>query len=98
MCDVLDVSRSSFYDWLNKQPFTRTMENQILAAKISVGILMKAQGLYSKKSANLSVPQILNRHMLFPPIYWRITLRPHSLIKNILVISLIYGPLRDGYT
>ena len=34
MCDVLDVGRSSFYDWLNKQPSARTIENQVLAARI----------------------------------------------------------------
>ncbi len=31
---MLGVGRTSYYDWLNAQPSPRTLENQILAAKI----------------------------------------------------------------
>jgi len=34
MCDMLGVGRTSYYDWLNAQPSPRTLENQMLAAKI----------------------------------------------------------------
>ena len=34
MCDVLEVGRSSYYDWLNVQPSKHTLENQTLATKI----------------------------------------------------------------
>ena len=34
MCDLLEIGRSSFYDWLKSQPSLRTIENQKLSAKI----------------------------------------------------------------
>lgn len=34
MCDVFDVSRSSFYDWLNRKPSKRALENDILRQTI----------------------------------------------------------------
>lgn len=34
MCDVFDVSRSSFYDWLNRKPSKRVLENEVLRQTI----------------------------------------------------------------
>jgi transposase InsO family protein len=34
MCDVFDVSRSSFYDWLNRKPSKRALENEVLRQTI----------------------------------------------------------------
>ena len=34
LCEVLGVSRSGFYDWLNHKPGTRALANQVLDSKI----------------------------------------------------------------
>jgi transposase InsO family protein len=34
MCDVFDVSRSSFYDWVNRKPSRRALENEVLKQRI----------------------------------------------------------------
>ena len=34
MCQLLDVGRSSYYEWLHAQPSARTLENQGLAKRI----------------------------------------------------------------
>jgi transposase InsO family protein len=34
MCDVFGVSRSSFYDWLNRKPSKRALENEVLRQTI----------------------------------------------------------------
>lgn len=34
MCDVFDVSRSSFYDWVNRKPSKRALENEVLKQTI----------------------------------------------------------------
>ncbi|MFC3415179.1 hypothetical protein [Algoriphagus hitonicola] len=34
MCDVFGVSRSSFYDWLNRKPSKRALENDVLRQTI----------------------------------------------------------------
>lgn len=34
MCEVLDVSRSGFYDWLGREPSSREVTDQMLAVEI----------------------------------------------------------------
>ena len=35
MCQVLEVSRSGYYDWLNRKPSQRQLENEKLKIKIA---------------------------------------------------------------
>jgi len=35
MCQVLEVSRSGYYDWLNREPSQRQLENKKLKDKIA---------------------------------------------------------------
>ena len=35
MCQVLEVSRSGYYDWLNREPSQRQLENEKLKIKIT---------------------------------------------------------------
>ena len=34
MCQVFEVSRSTYYDWLTRKPFRLTCENEVLKAEI----------------------------------------------------------------
>jgi len=45
MCQVLDVSRSGYYDWLNRKPSKRTRKNQQLKKHIA-RIYWKVKGTY----------------------------------------------------
>lgn len=45
MCEVLEVPRSSYYDWLEKMPSKRQTENERLSRLIS-GIYFENKGIY----------------------------------------------------
>ncbi len=48
MCYVLEVGRSSYYEWVKAQPSKRTLENQTLAAKIKE-IFMESRCTYGTR-------------------------------------------------
>lgn len=50
ICQVLDVSRSGYYSWLNRKPSKRKLENQ--------GLKLRIAQIYSEKDGRYGSPRI----------------------------------------
>jgi len=48
MCDVLNVGRSSYYDWIKSTPSLRELENQYLSEKVK-SIFMESRSTYGTR-------------------------------------------------
>ncbi len=51
MCQVFEVSRSTYYDWLTRKPFRLTCENEVLKVEIIAIHQLKKGRLGSPKLA-----------------------------------------------
>lgn len=126
MCQLLQVGRSSFYEWLERQPSARALENQRLATRVKkifmegrgnygsrrirrlmqsegltisrrrVGKLMKQQDLHCKTKRKFRITTDSN--IIYPSrrIDCNVISQPLNRIKNMLVILLTFGQMRDG--